>query len=238
MSRHARVDLKDPKCDQPGWLSVGVIAVIALGLGVGTAQLCLGARPAASPRVAMPAPAAGANETALALQPREPAAAQATSTPRPEPGDARDAGAAGDAAIRADAARIAGSLAVPPQPARLAPLPNTRHLTRGRVAYVRCDGLELHAGHFPCPRDRALELSVWTALRGLEHCEQAGAEHGEAEVRLEFGSSAPTTVQVRPANVDSLDVSAVTSCVGEALSAARTLLRPERMVISFGFSLR
>jgi hypothetical protein len=218
-------------------LSVIVIAVTALLLGVITAQWSLGPRSAPSAR-AVTRPAEGAIDTGMAGQQRPLPAAQPASTPSPAPGNGRDAGVVGDAGLKADAASSAASLAVPPQSAQREPSNFARRLTRGRVAYVRCDGLESHAGHFPCPRDRALELSVWSALRELERCEQTRGQDGAAEVRLDFGSAEVTTVQFRPANTGNLDIKRVSGCVREALSAVRTKLRPERMVIAFGFSLR
>lgn len=110
-------------------------------------------------------------------------------------------------------------------------------LVPGRVAYVRCDGVTKQAGRFPCPRDRALERSVWEALRSLERCPTLGS--GGADVRLEFGPEGPPAVHVlSPRSGDGLDRGLVAKCAGVALGQTRTALRADRMLVAFEVTLR
>jgi hypothetical protein len=179
------------------------------------------------------------------------ALAQAGSAPEADPADgmtdavpseARDAGVVPDAGDRADTAELSASRTPPaaaaPERAPTASPRGVRHLTRGQVAYVRCDGLAREGSRFPCPRDRQFERDVWSALRGLEDCALASSARGAAEIRIEFARAAPAIVRVTKADAPTLDPQIVTECSGQALSAARTTLRPERMVVSFHFELR
>jgi len=105
---------------------------------------------------------------------------------------------------------------------------------RGHVAYVRCDGLEQHDARFPCPRDRMLEQRVWSLLRGrVPGCTSGD---GRVDVRLEFGPQAAPEVRISidDGNATSGDVE---RCVREGLLATQTSLTPDRMIVSFRFTL-
>lgn len=106
--------------------------------------------------------------------------------------------------------------------------------TRGRVAYLRCDGLPQRKGPIPCPRDRALEQRVWSVLEALERCPKLASERGAGEVRLDIANG-KTDLHVSDAELDS---TAVGSCAGTGLRSIRTALRPTRMIVSFRFELR
>jgi hypothetical protein len=102
----------------------------------------------------------------------------------------------------------------------------------GRVAYLRCDGLPQRRGPFPCPRDREMELQIWSALSSLEHCDLV-QQRGRTDVRFDFDGDARTW-----SAIGSLDRSTVVRCAGAALSRVGTSLRPTRMIVSFRFELR
>lgn len=111
-------------------------------------------------------------------------------------------------------------------------------LRPGRVAYLRCDGVPPVAGPFPCPRDEALETSVWSRLAALVRC--PGLDRpGSADVVVDFDGAETPTIRVRDtfgADVVRLDAQALTACTS-ALSEVRTSLRPRRLVVSFRFAL-
>lgn len=104
----------------------------------------------------------------------------------------------------------------------------------GRVAYLRCDGLSTQRGPFPCPRDRAFERAVWRELRALERC--ALLTPGSVELRVEIASAHAPSLDLRAQ--DRERTRAARACLGPALGSVRTVLTPERMVVSFAFELR
>ncbi|MFW6051266.1 MAG: hypothetical protein ACODAU_08835 [Myxococcota bacterium] len=104
------------------------------------------------------------------------------------------------------------------------------------MAYLRCEGLPIEEGPYPCPRDLELEQAGWEVLRGLEECPTAPARAGQADVRLHFGPEGPPEIRLLPAATD-LDGPRLLSCVEGPLEALRTTLTPQDMVVSFRFRL-
>jgi hypothetical protein len=106
----------------------------------------------------------------------------------------------------------------------------------GRVAYLQCEGVPLQKGPFPCPRDRALEGAAWEAIASLASCPTVPQREGEADVRLHFGSGEAPEVHFLGRATD-LDEHRLRPCLVEPLTALRTSLEPEHMVVSFRFAL-
>jgi hypothetical protein len=161
----------------------------------------------------------------------------------PDAGAGLDAGASPDAGVAlaaADAgAEVMAQLEGQDEPSAAAPAAGLV-FRRGRVAYIRCDGVPPSSGPLPCPRDERLESSVWTILERVQTCATGPRQAGEADVRLEFtGPGAPGVVwrDTFPAGTVRLDSEAVLSCVRGPLSRTSQSLGATRMLVSFRFGL-
>lgn len=125
-----------------------------------------------------------------------------------------------------------------PEPA--APAPSGRSVRRGRVAYLRCVGVERRGGRFPCPRDEALEAAVWPVIDRLTACSDPPRTAGRADVRLDYAGEGPPEVQWRDTFADDvvrLDRERVLGCLAEGLAETRQTLGAERLLVSFRFRL-
>ncbi|MBN8610370.1 MAG: hypothetical protein J0L92_07295 [Deltaproteobacteria bacterium] len=110
---------------------------------------------------------------------------------------------------------------------------------RGRVAYLRCEGVPQREGPFPCPRDEPLEDAVWDALRTVERC-GAPPPLGQADIVLDFEGEAAPTIRARdtfPADTTRTDDAALLACTAESLGNVTSSLRPRRLVVSFRLTL-
>jgi hypothetical protein len=113
-----------------------------------------------------------------------------------------------------------------------------RHVARGAIAYLRCDGLPHHRQGSPCPRDRALESAVWTSLQSLSQCRNADPGSGQAELRLTLRRGATPLFDMKPwGSHPSLNFRAVSKCAGPTLTKLRTLLKTQRSIVTFRFAL-
>ena len=115
-----------------------------------------------------------------------------------------------------------------------------RRVVPGRTAYLRCEGVPLVSGPFPCPRDREMEREVWKILSGLADCSRDDCGFGQVDVRMDYKRGEQTLVRIlRPSRSDSaVNGEAVYECVGEPLTSIPTTLDPEYMVVSFRFELQ
>ena len=104
---------------------------------------------------------------------------------------------------------------------------------RGRVAYLRCDGLRT------CPRDERLEDAVWPILEGLATCAAAPTTPGEADIRLDYGAGAPEIAwrDTFPDDTVRLDRERVLGCLQGPLAATRQSVGATRLLVSFRFAL-
>lgn len=112
---------------------------------------------------------------------------------------------------------------------------------RGRVAYLRCEGVPQRAGPVPCPRDEALELAAWAAIEGAAGCEALAGLRGQADVVVDYASGRPTEIRARDtfgADVARLDGARVVECLAPALAAVPQTMGSTRLVVSFRFSIR
>lgn len=113
-------------------------------------------------------------------------------------------------------------------------------VVRGRVAYLRCEGVPQQSGPVPCPRDDALEAAAWAAIDSLGDCATPPEGEGEADVVLDFGSaSAAPEVRARDrfaSDVTRLDGPAVIACVAPALGSVSQTIGSSRLVVSFRFA--
>lgn len=117
---------------------------------------------------------------------------------------------------------------------------NELRAIQGRVAYLRCDGLSGERGRFPCPRDVALEQTVWEILGTLPKCSPS-LGRGGADVRLDMSRDQPTqsrVLAIHGAPEPALDTDRVQACVGARLSKLKTSLDPLYMMVSFRVVLR
>ncbi len=110
-------------------------------------------------------------------------------------------------------------------------------LSRGVVAYLRCDGVERPGERFPCPRDRALEERVWNSLSSLERC-TADLAPGQGETRLMFRGGSPAKVSWRVPKGSGLNLRSVSKCVDSQLANTRSALRSRRLLVAFHFSMQ
>ncbi|WP_236603883.1 hypothetical protein [Sandaracinus amylolyticus] len=139
--------------------------------------------------------------------------------------------------------------APPPPVAAAAPSPSPRttpsaasalQLVRGRVAYLRCDGVPQRRGPVPCPRDEALEAAAWNAIATVTTCADLPADEGEADVVIDFdGGTTEVAARDRFASdVVRLDGARVAACLAPTLGAVRQTMGASRLVVSFRFALR
>lgn len=122
--------------------------------------------------------------------------------------------------------------AEPTEPAPSAP--SALRVVRGRVAYIRCDGLA------SCPRDEPLEAAVWSILDRLPECASAPTTPGHADIRLDFRRDAAPEIAWRDtfhSSVVRLDRESVMGCVSEQLAETRQSVGADRLLASFRFEL-
>jgi hypothetical protein len=131
-----------------------------------------------------------------------------------------------------------------PSTPRAAPVVGTGTATRvahGRVAYLRCDGAPQTSGPFPCPRDAALEATVWSAVDQAIACAPP-LPPGQADLVLEFDRAATPelTVSTRdtfPDEAIRTDAAGVVACLGPALATATTTIPGDLIRVGFRFTL-
>jgi hypothetical protein len=262
-----RVSLGNERSDRPqGWavaaaavggLVGGLLLVLALGRSLapqGAATSTPGEPIAPSLEPASePVSPTSASGTAV---PSDPIAAQdapAAAEPAPPVETAQLAAVEGGAASPAAATTSALSsaeTAIDPSAAGPAPAPGDavpatavppasagRELVRGHIAYLRCEGVPLQEGPFPCPRDRRFEKQVWSALERLQQC-AVPASHGDVELRIEFRTRGRHSFEVKPADGSEALAKAAHACMAADLELVRTSLRPLLMTVAFRFELR
>lgn len=175
-----------------------------------------------------PAPTPTPEATAQAVPP-------VTSGPAP----ALSGGAASDVAATAvPAAGVAPAptTAIAPAPAAA----GAQHtIVHGQLAYLRCEGVPLEAGPYPCPRDRHLERQVWSAVDALQQCALPALSTPDVELRVELRSrGGKHALEVRPADGSEAFARAATACLAPPLESVRTQLRPIFMVVAFRFEVQ
>lgn len=250
--------------DQPRWAVLAGIAIVCAAAGLGLARWGTYGRHDAA-RVAEPAQAEAHHEGARHAE-AEPHAADegareaAPSGPSNDDVD-REVGAAAEREA-ASIAQVEPDAIVAPEPAPHAEpdavsdaplaLPNPRthtveaphalRIVRGRVAYLRCEGVPQRRGPVPCPRDEALEAAAWAAIDGLASCAALPPREGEADLVLDFPSAhAAPELRARDtfaSDVVRLDAAPVVQCLTPALSALRQTMGSSRLVASFRFVAR
>jgi hypothetical protein len=111
----------------------------------------------------------------------------------------------------------------------------------GRVAYLRCDGAQVEAGLFPCPRDRALEQRTWAAVLALGTCHDLAASVppavGRADAWLVFDGPDLRGVRMRASPGSDAVSTAIRTCLEDRLRGMRSTVGSERMTVSFRFEL-
>lgn len=117
-----------------------------------------------------------------------------------------------------------------PPPRALGPL----RMERGRVAYVRCDGIRLRPGAYPCPRDGSLEEKVWTALEALPRCRPPRSFGGD--LRLYFRKGTLDTTRLR-SDDEELATDGLLACLRGELGKVSTPIRADPLIVSFRFGL-
>lgn len=206
--------------DRPRAVTVFAVLVVLAGIGfVMTRATFDRAREDDAPSETSGARAARAHEEA-----RAPVAETPTpEAPAPEAPDARIAvqvPAAPDASVAPEAPPVVANA-------------RARTLTRGRVAYIRCEGVPQRAGPSPCPRDVNVERTVWTAIDRLPTCPALLGRRGAADVRVVFESGVFSGLGFRDLGGGELDRDAVRGCLEPALAGLRTELPAARMTASF-----
>ncbi len=240
-------------------LRLAAIAAVCFALGVGAVVWNAGGKRLVA-RAPVPAAHAAQAEPSTTRPSDDPTAAEA---PAPEDSDgtapSADAPAANGPAANgpgvdapgapafilaegdAGAALVAG-FEVPDAGADLPsalPFDGARRVERGRVAYLRCEGVPQRPGAYPCPRDEALEDAVWTVLETLPRCAEAPPGLGESDVRVEVVPGTPTDVKLRAPrpNVPRLDGPAILRCAAGPVSHLTTRTGSTKLVLSFRFTL-
>ena len=153
-----------------------------------------------------------------------------------------------DAAVLADAFAEPDAFIAPVAVVTAPPVGGGSHtVRRGRVAYLRCEGVPQRPGPFPCPRDEALENAVWAALQiTLTTCGSLTGQ-GEADVVIDFDHMDTPTARMRDtfaSDAVRVDADAVLSCSQAALATVRTVFSRQgnqraghsrRLMVSFRF---
>lgn len=146
-----------------------------------------------------------------------------------------------DAAVLADAFVVPDAFVAPVAVVTAPPVGGGSHIVRrGRVAYLRCEGVPQRPGPFPCPRDEALENAVWSALDATITTCGTLAGQGEADVVIDFDHADTPTARMRDtfaSDAVRVDADAVLSCSQAALASVRTVFHPRRLMVSFRFTV-
>jgi hypothetical protein len=233
------VDVRIPVRDTPSWIGVALVGVLSLAAGLGLATWARGAEEQGGE--AGPPVEAGPSEAEAPAEPEpEPIAAEpiaavedAGSQPAVEPASEPEP----EEPVAAEPVAEAPTVEAPPPSS---PPPTGLVVRRGRIAYLRCDGVPPQRGPFPCPRDEAMEAAVWPAIDGLVACAQGPRQAGEGDLRIEFTGPGAPDVGWRdtfPRNTVRLDDTAVLACVRGPLAAARQSLGAQRLLVSFRFAV-
>lgn len=218
------VEVRIPDRDAPSVPRVALVA--ALSLAAGLALAWWGAESERTEtRASAPAPSEAVAEEA----PTEEAPAEVPEVAEEAPAERADV------AVEPPAEEEPAA----PEPVAVAPerdatAASSLRLVRGRVAYIRCDGVR------GCPRDEALEASVWSILDALPACSTAPTAAGEADIRIDYRGDAVPEVGWRdtfPSDTVRLDRERVLGCVSDALSETRQSLGAEWLRVSFRFAL-
>lgn len=177
----------------------------------------------------------GEGEPVLANVPMAEEPTEAPTETAPVAQEAPDAAVAEDAFVEPDA------FVVPVVAVTAPPVGGGSHtVRRGRVAYLRCEGVPQRPGPFPCPRDEALENAVWAALdTTLTTCGTLAGQ-GEADVVIDFDHMDTPTARMRDtfaSDAVRVDADAVLSCSQAALANVRTAFHPRRLMVSFRFTV-
>lgn len=266
------VRIKQPGAaeDRPKIVSTSIVGAVSLGLGLWLAHAAMG-HPAPEAALAEDADASafapdeGAGDVTVADEPAaedealvededevdaepvveaeaEPVVVAAQAEPAPE--------AEPDTEIAlAEAPRFVAPPTPPPTTRTPSTTPPPRgtgvaaRVRRGRVAYLRCDGAPQTSGPFPCPRDAALEASVWGAIDQVTTC-ASPVPPGNVDLVLEWdresGATAPTiaTRDTFPDEALRSDAAAVVACLTPSLSALTTAIPGDRIRVGFRFELQ
>jgi hypothetical protein len=219
VSNRIRVTAAFAPDDRPRPLSVfGVLVVLAVLGFMLTRATFETERPSESPSDAEPEQAAPRTTP----PPEEPAAADAPAVAVPDVA-VQDASIAAPAPVEA--------------PARAPTAAGMGTITRGRVAYIRCEGVAPLPGPNPCPRDPRVELAVWDAIDRLSGCAALSGKRGGSDVRVVFASGAVSGLGFRQLESDMLDSDAVRGCLEPALRGLRSTRPDARMTASFRFDI-
>jgi len=250
-----RVNLASEQSDRPHWLGVGAVGlgglvcglllVLALGRSLGADRVAPRAQTASSSRPA----AAAVAPTAVPAHTAAPASEEGggAAAPQAQPAAAAVAGSdspvvtANTIEIPAELAEAAAPAAAPEPvapPAVPSPTSASHVLEHGHIAYLRCDGVPLQDGPFPCPRDRRFEKQVWSALDRLPQCPLPPLGPGsDFELRVEFRTRGRHSFEVKPPRGSEALTSAIHACLANDLELVRTQLRPLLMTVLFRFEL-
>ena len=264
VTSRVRVSLGNQRADRPqGWVVAasavgglvgGLLLAHALGRSLapdGSAPsapgttITTGAEPAVAPASASstvgtavpPGPIASAEPPAAEPSP----AAQGAQTDMPE-GQAGSAATSTASELAVDPTAVPPVAAVPSEVPTIAataipPASPGRELVKGQIAYLRCEGVPLQDGPFPCPRDRRLEKQVWSALERLQQC-AVPASNGGVELRVEFRTRGRHTFELRSSAGSETFDTAAHACLAGDMELVRTSLRPLLMTVLFRFELR
>lgn len=241
------VEVRIPERDAPRAGRVALVAMASLMVGLGLAwwgadeartRADAGSSTSAETSASAPSsaePRSGRNPPATA---ETHADAGATAEDHAEAGSSTETTATVDAgataAVRAEAGASAPTRGETAAASSTSAHAGSLHVRRGRVAYIRCDGLRA------CTRDEALEAAVWPILDALTACGDPPTTPGEADIRLDYaGAGAPEIVwrDTFPDDTVRLDRDRVLACVSPALAQTRQRLGAERLVVSFRFEL-
>ena len=241
------IEVQIPERDTPQARSVALVGAIAMLAGIGiawwgmesergtgnastTASTSTDTHPSTDTNPSTDAnPETGTSPDANTDSDSDPSANPETGTsPDANPSASADANPNANPNASPDAIPNASPTATAPPRAEV-PL----RVRRGRVAYLRCDGLRT------CPRDERLEDAVWPILEGLATCAATPATPGEADIRLDYGAGAPEIAwrDTFPDDTVRLDRERVLGCLQGPLAATRQSVGATRLLVSFRFAL-
>jgi hypothetical protein len=210
------VQIRVQRPGRPNAVATAGITLLGVAVGLALVNASLGSvHPERGSLEDQGEPARAASAPAAA--PEETPAAAPEEAPAPEPATGTPSAAAPSAPTPAAAPRVARS---------------DLHMSRGRLAYIRCA-----SGAAPCPRDRALEARVWSALAELSGCPGLAAGASDLRLLMSPGVAPDVSFRAYPGAASDLAIAPLQACLEPALASLRTTLAEARYVVSFRFRL-
>lgn len=222
----------------PTRTKLALVGVVSLALGVVCVRATIGEPPPGSQGVMASGMGTGEARTAEPAGTPDEDPAMLDEAPESEPLDEALSEPLDEAEDEPLVAAPDDELSVDSEPAEESdpappPTPADFRFRRGRLAYLRCVGLEGPGGR--CPRDTALEEAAWSILETTGAC--SGVVAGSADVRLHM-SPAGTELGFRDFGARPIAAGVLAACLEPRMAGLRTDLQSGDVIVSFRFEIR